>query len=864
MITERSIDRWVKGKPRQLAKNDESIPPSRIAVAGMVFASGFAGLIYQVLWMRQLSLLFGNTAQAASATLAAFFLALGVGSWWWGRRVSSTTRPLRVYAWLEWGIAASAIVYFGLLLCFESLYPALYRMLGGSDWMLGAKLLVALLLVFPAAFFMGGTVPVIGQVMIRDCVRFGRTAAWLYGLNTLGAALGVWAAAFVLMPNLGFRISYVFTVLLSTVVGGVAWKYAKQEAPAEVVDLTSLEDDPTEDRPGWWGRSALVGICFFSGFVVLALEVVWTRIFAQVHENSVYAFAIILMVVLIGLAIGAGISSVVARLIKRPMLALAVMAVVGGGFLVIGPSMLMHVTNDLEPIHTIDPWGQHLRKSFKMAVGGIGFTVIALGTVFPFLMKVAERGLKMPGRMLGRLLAINTAGAIAGSLLCGFFLLPAWGMWSTLKALTAAYLVIALLVPAGWGRAAIACRVAGVAALALLFTVLDPSGLPVMGSVKGREPAKLLEVWEESDCTVAVIEKKNGHRAIVVNAGYALGSTAVYVEQVNQARMPLYLFPETESICFIGMGTGISAGAALDFRFPHVKRVVTCELSQAVVEAAEKWIPKHLLGGLFEDERSTILTEDGRHYLMASSARYDMINADLFLPYRRGAGSLYSADHYRVVAKRLNPGGVFVQWLPLYQLTEHEFGVIAKTMTEVFGEVTMWRNNFHPGQEKVALIGRLESSPLPVSPIHDRESMKRAIDGLEWLNTMPDQVVVEDESMPFFYAGNLTQAAALLADYSVNTDDKPVIEYQTPKMFREVAIKDRVIWCVGPKLTDLIDRIFVASPLEVDPVWRGHPESSVHLIKAGAAFHRAMVAKAMGKRDEAESNWEVFLREWSE
>ena len=116
------------------------------AVAGMVFASGFAGLVYQVLWMKQLGLLFGNTAQAASATLAAFFLGLGVGNWWWGRRVSSAPRPLRVYALLEWGIAASAIAYFGLLLCFELLYPSIYAMLGGSGWMLGAKLLLAILI----------------------------------------------------------------------------------------------------------------------------------------------------------------------------------------------------------------------------------------------------------------------------------------------------------------------------------------------------------------------------------------------------------------------------------------------------------------------------------------------------------------------------------------------------------------------------------------------------------------------------------------------------------------------------------------------------------------------------------------------
>ncbi len=140
--------------------------------------------------------------------------------------------------------------------------------------------------------------------------------------------------------------------------------------------------------------------------------------------------------------------------------------------------------------------------------------------------------------------------------------------------------------------------------------------------------------------------------------------------------------------------------------------------------------------------------------------------------------------------------------------------------------------------------------------------MKAAVDGLQWLETTPDQVVVEPEAMPFFYAGNLTQASALFADYAVNTDDKPIIEYQTPKMFREVAENDQVIWCVGPKLTAWIDRIFEEAPLEDDPVWRGHPETSLHLVKAGVAFHRTMVAKALRNREEAQANWEIFLREW--
>jgi hypothetical protein len=140
--------------------------------------------------------------------------------------------------------------------------------------------------------------------------------------------------------------------------------------------------------------------------------------------------------------------------------------------------------------------------------------------------------------------------------------------------------------------------------------------------------------------------------------------------------------------------------------------------------------------------------------------------------------------------------------------------------------------------------------------------MRDAVDGLDWRGTSPDMVRVEPESIPFLYAGNLTAASGLFSGYPVNTDDRPVIEYQTPKTFREVARNDEVIWCVGPKLIGWIDRIFEASPLEDDPVWEGHPGSNRHFVKAGEAFHRTMVAKARGRTGEAEAEWTRFKEAW--
>lgn len=826
-------------------------------IAALVFASGLAGLVYQVLWMKQLGLLFGSTSQAAAVTLAAFFAGLGAGSGWWGRRASSVARPLRLYAWLEFAIALSALAYFGVLKLFHALYPSLHGPLSGSSWMLAVKLALALLLVFPAAFFMGGTVPVIGQAMIREPDRLGRTGAMLYALNTLGAALGVAMAAFVLMPALGFSLTYSLALVISLGVGTIAWRLPEPEALPNASPRVEMPADPPVND-----RLSVGALCFFSGFVILALEVVWTRIFAQVHENSVYSYAIILIVVLVGLALGAGISSVIARWVTRPWTALGIMTVAGGGLLVLGPSMLMRVTDGLRPVSSLEPWGDYVRGLFHTGFRGVGVVVVAMGTVFPLLMKLAERGSAAPGWKLGRLLAINTAGAIAGALLCGFVLLPNLGMWGTLQALAALYLAVALLLPTGWGKAGIGIRMAGLAFLTLAFTALDPTGLPVTGFAKGKDEGKVLQAWEGSDGTVTVIERPNLHRVIKVNGSYGLGSTEAYLEQADQSRIPLHLFPHTESIFFIGLGTGISAGASLDDTFPKVQRILTCELIPEVVDAAKTWIPGQMTGGLFDDPRSTVRIEDGRHLLHASGERFDMINSDLFLPYLRGAGSLYSLEHYQVAATRLNDGGVFVQWLPLYQLTDFEFGVIARTMMEAFGEVTMWRNNFQPGMEKVALIGRKTGSPMPIHPTGNRDAMLAAVDGLGWEAAHADMFRVEASSMPFLYAGNLSASAHLFREYPLNTDDRPVIEYQTPITFRTMAQKDKVIWCVGPHLTAWIDQLLAACPPDKDPVWAGHPESSRHLIRAGASFHRAMVGKALGNTGTVNAEWDSFLREW--
>lgn len=837
----------------------------------MMFVSGAAGLIYQVLWMKQLGLLFGNTSHATSITLAAFFAGLGFGSWWWGKRAGKSSNPMRLYAILELGIVVTALIYFIILKIFHGVYPHVYEAIYGTAWMLILKFALSLLLIFPAAFFMGGTIPAIGQAIIRQPSKFGRMAAFIYGTNTLGAAMGVSYAAFVLIPTFGFRTTYVIALSLSLAVTGISWWISrKPEASTDpnvssqnANDLTenkTLPLEPDQNKP--LGDKLILALSFFSGFAVLSLEVLWTRIFAQVHENSVYSFAIILTVVLICLALGAWLTSLISRLNLPSLQVTAALMVIGGALLLLNPMMLMKVTNNLEPISKIESWDIYVNRIFSMGFRGVGLTVLALGMLFPFLMKASARHLNEPGRTLGRLLSTNTLGAIIGALVSGFILLPTIGMWASIQFIAAAYLIVGLILPIGWKRGAIITRTISAICIILLFTLLDPKKFPSQGQHAELKPVKILQTWETSDCTVTAIKKDNGHISIKVNGAYSLGSTQVYDEQANQSRIPLMAYPHIKSIFNIGLGTGMSAGAALLPEFPNVKKVVSSELTAAVVEAAKLHIPDSMTHGLFTDPRSEIVIEDGRHYLMATDQKFDMINADLFLPYLRGAGNLYSLEHYQASAKRLNPDGVFVQWLPLYQLTEAEFGVITRTMLEAFDQVTLWRNNFVPGSEKVALIGQLNKNPLPNLPPINRDAMLEVAAGMNWQQPSNEMISPTASTIPFYYAGNLTAAKRLFDSYPINTDDKPVIEYQTPLQFREIAAKDKVIWMVGPKFTDMVEQILLESPIITDPMLAKYPASSRRLPVASQALHKSQVSKALGDAEESQQAWERFQQQW--
>jgi spermidine synthase len=886
-------------------------PKNELGLAlSLVFVSGFVALIYQVLWMKQLGLLFGNTSHAASATLASFFAGLAMGSWFLGRRVSTSKNPMRTYAWLEIGIAVTALLYFIILGIFQIIYPAIYQSVGNGGLLLLIKFALSLLLIFPPAFCMGGTIPVMGQFMIRKRDDFGKTSALMYGINTLGAATGAALAGFYLPLWLGFNLTCGLAIVLSVGVAIAAFRLSRGPLPSSIeldhpveaeVDKTgeaetpmtrqerrTLErqqkSSPTTASPApnktetpTARRGVIMILCFLSGFGILALEVLWTRMFSQVLENSVYTFATILVVVLVCLALGALASSCIARLKAPPLLVLTFILLAGAGAIAATPLFFMKATNGMELIVSEGSWSDYILLIFGKAILTVGPSALILGMIFPYLMKTEEEHLKSPGLSLGRLATVNTLGAILGALLCGFLLLDWLGMWRSMQLVAILYFMVALGLPLRWDARSVAAKSACL--VALLFTILklDPSKLPIISTDPNKtanHEEKVIETWEGSDCTVAVTKNSRDGFAIKINSDYSLGSTGAYMQERLQADLPLLVYPETESLFFLGVGTGITAGSALDLKHKHVDRVVACELVPEVITAAKKYMTKvrrldtrerlffDATGGLFDDPRASVLIEDGRHHLMATDEQFDMINADLFVPFRSGAGSLYTKEHFESSKKRLTQDGVFVQWLPLYQLTENEFSIIAKTMIGVFDQVSMWRHNFQPGSEVVALVGHQKGQALPASSIDSQADKLYSVSGKNYQDVTRLNLPLNSQTILLFYGGNLTAAKELFDDYPVNTDDRPIIEYQAPQSYRG-GNSETVPWLVGEPFADLVDKIQALCPPENDPLLVNRTIANRRLPIAGSAFHRAFIGTLKRDAQATQKSWAEFVKEWT-
>ena len=797
-----------------------------VIVSLLFFFSGAAALVYEVLWMKELSLLFGNSAQAAAATLAAFFTGLAAGNTYWGRRASRLNRPLLVYGILELCITLSATLYFAVYVAYDAVYPILFGAFEQSPTFLTAtKFVLALILFFPAAFFMGGTLPVMTQYFVRNYNTLGKRASVLYTLNTFGAATGSLAAGFYLPQALGVDNSYFLAMLMTLSVGIVAVVLGRSSdsVASRLVSKNESSQPPHNKKNKQTVPRNLIVLAMLSGFASLALQVLWIRMFAQVLHNSVYSYSAILAIFLIALALGGAIAREVARREIVGQWFLPCLLSLSAVLVAASPMVFYFLTDNGSYIGGDEGFSAYLLQIFVVISIVIGIPTLIIGILLPYLFKLAESRQASPGEIVGRLITVNTIGAISGSIIAGFVLLNWVGLWSSIRIIASLYIAAAICCLMMRPPTSRVMKLVPIFSALLLVTVLNTSQLPVVKIDSRANKETLLKVWEGADATVAVVQQ-NGYLYTKLNNWYTLGSTGDMTAQQIQSHIPLLLHPNPKQVFYLGLGTGITAGTALEYQ---VDEVIVSELSPSAIRASQEFFAEYT-NGLYSDPRVKVIAEDGRNVLRGSRKSYDLIISDLFIPWKAGTGSLYSVEHYETALGRLTAGGMYAQWLPLYQLTRDEFAIIARSMLEVFPMVSMWRGNFRADGAVVALIGHQESASLTTkSPLFASSTFALR----EWTKG-------EGSTLPLIthYLGTLNAEHKHIADAPLNTDNYPLIEYLAPINHR-LEKSGQLTWFLEEQLFDFMRPYSKQQTLNadtylatIDPAWR-------EVIEAGYYLH---------------------------
>lgn len=789
------------GNKRKRSADRDSMPSLPLVVL-LVFASGCAALVFQVAWMRELRLIFGATTAAVSAVLAIFMGGLGVGSAVLGRFVEGSQRPLRLYGLFELGISACVAASPLLLWLADSLYLWAGGVQGlGQVGATATRLLLATVVMGAPAFLMGGTLPAITRAATRAGDAHRAALGLIYGANTLGAVFGTVVTNFFTLEQLGADATLWSGGCLSLLAGAIAFQWGKSlpplPTPAEPADATPPVQ-PVESRPA--ERETAAGVALgpwviylaaaVTGFAFFSLEIVWYRMLAPILGGTTFTFGTILGVALLGIGLGGLAYNWVFLRWFRPTLAALAATFALEALAIVFPFALG------DRLAVLAAWYNQTAGSFAdLAIGWLAITSIVVlpaalvsGLQFPLLIALLGEGRGEIGRHVGVAYAWNTAGAISGSLVAGFGALPilsAPGMWIGVGGLVAVVaLLLAALSQGAWRTHATVGLV--LAATAYLATFRGPTaGWRHSGIGAGRadfasfapntvdfvlrENRRAL-AWEADGLEASIgIRDFDGYE-FVVNGKVDGNSLSDAPTQVGVALLGAVHHEDPKTGMVIGLGTGESAGWLAEMR--GVERVDAVELEPAIDKMVELCGPVNFDALRHPEVRRVY--NDGRETMLTTDQKYDVIISEPSNPYRAGVATLYTTEFYQAASRRLNEGGVFVQFLQAYEVDNQTVATVLATVRSAFDHVEVWQTL------PVDLQLVCSNEPLRYTADDLRERVdspvvKRAVERV-WMTPG-----VEGFLSHFAANAGWVDHVAGLPNVEINTDDRTILEYRFAK-----------------------------------------------------------------------------------
>ena len=737
-----------------------------LVLLALFLLSGATSLVYQVLWVRQLSLILGSTIYAISAVVSAFMAGLALGSAFFGARADRWGHPLRLYGVLEGGIGLCAL---GVPAAFGLIARAAAT---GADQGagLGALAFVAtsLVLLVPTAL-MGGTLPVLARYVAGFRGSRGKLVGLLYSLNTAGAILGAGITGFVLIRAIGVRNTTVAAAVANLMICVAAVALSRAWPEPQPQKVAAPRRMPS-------GESQLLGAVtvayFVNGLVGLGLELLWTRAVMLFSGNTIYAFTVILTTFLIGIVAG---SSIVAAAMERVRNAPALLGglqcgigLIAGltplGLAAVGVPLFQSAQARAAPLGLL---AQAL-SGFVVSVLFMLPATVLLGASFPLVARVAADYTDRVGRAVGRVYALNTVGAVLGSLLSAFVFLPWIGiqrsilLFALLSAVAGVY-VTARTRAIGW---------TAFGAIAVLTLAAALGGAPnhFRAMLEKALRVQLSFYAEGVETTVGVYPSRKAQRPVLLINNVALDDHGVVHKLL--AHIPALLHPDPKRVLVVGFGVGITSQSFA----AHGVAVNDCvEISADVMRAAPQFAG--LNGNIAGrgDASFHLYVADGRRLLLARGQTYDILALDANSGKLRnaGVGKLYTREFFELCRSRLAPDGMITVYASP-NTTLQEFKMIVRTFREVFPHTSLWIDPVYG--ETCVLLGTLQ--PL-------------RIDLQRWLDRLQRPAVQADLAVFDLDAPGMLLSAFLMGEESVrlfsaggavNTDDHPIMEFYSLRM----------------------------------------------------------------------------------
>lgn len=665
--------------------------------------SGFSGLVYEVIWFKRFSHVWGSSTMAMAAVVASFLFGLGLGAQVIGRWADRSRRPLFWY-----GVFECAIGVLAVLIPYE--IPQLYRIASPLYPLLQnhvaayycVRFIFTFVVLGPPCILMGGTLPLLVKQFTPAGSSLKATTGWLYAINTMGAALGCYLAGFHLLPSFGLYWSNLMAVGVNLAVGVAALLITRYlMAPvAETVSPTPVLTEPEGAGEAGRGRPLrnLYAAVTITGFASLVLQMVWVRQLSVILGGSVYAFTAVLFVFLVGIGLG----SLGFHLWLRKLSNLEH----GPAFVIVGVVLATGVGYSLIPAVTfgIGAFAPLRTSQTANAVGCLGASgvlelvpALGMGLLFPLFVHLTRMRAENAGRAVGNVYAWNTLGCIVGASITSAVLIPTIGTSRTIAVALFLYLAAMVIQAPGKGlRNILVQTICACLGFVGIFLATRPQHALVtnfgMYMYGYQPPEGLLSAWKVLDfkegpsCNVLVVEGNPGsHRSLRVN-GKVDASTGDMPTQCGTAYFPRFLLPTARKVCIIGFGSGTTAGASLLF---GETEVVCCEIEPAVFAASEHF---HEVNHRPEESPNfTLVLDDGRNYLQGTSDKFDIIISVPSNPWIAGVSSLFTREYYETAKSRLTNKGILAQWIQLYSFSPAEYALVVRTIQSVFGHTALVR-----------------------------------------------------------------------------------------------------------------------------------------------------------------------------